>query len=119
MKERGLSTFVEVPLEWGEENQRSECHPWSTSPNYFFFKTVCGIKPTAPGHRKIEIKPSFGELTKIDAIYPHHLGDITISLTKNGSAIEGEITLPTEMEGEFVWNSKKINLKTGKQKISL
>ncbi len=119
MKERGLTTFVEVPLEWGEENQRSECHPWSSSPNYYFFRTVCGIRPTEPGHRKIEISPSLGELNRIDAIYPHHLGDIEINLTKNGSGIEGEITLPTDMEGYFSWNSKKINLKPGKQKISI
>jgi hypothetical protein len=119
MKERGLTSFVEVPLEWGEENQRSECHPWSSSPNYYFFRTVCGIRPTAPGHWKIEISPYFGEITRIDAIYPHHLGDIVISLSKNRSGIEGEVTIPTEMEGDFIWNSKKINLKPGKQKISL
>ena len=45
MKERGMTTFAEVPLEWGEDKQRSECHPWSSSPDYFFFRTVCGIKP--------------------------------------------------------------------------
>ncbi len=119
MKERGLTTFVEVPLEWGEENQRSECHPWSSSPNYYFFRTVCGIRPVTPGHRKIEIAPSLGELTKIDATYPHHLGNISISLVKKGSGIEGELTLPPGMNGDFIWNSKKISIKAGKQKISL
>lgn len=119
MKERGLTTFVEVPLEWGEENQRSECHPWSSSPNYFFFRTVCGIRPATSGHRKIEIAPSLGKLTEIDAIYPHHLGNIVISLIKKDSGIEGEITLPSGMEGDFIWNSKKISIKAGKQKISL
>lgn len=119
MKDKGLTTFVEVPLEWGEENQRSECHPWSSSPNYFFFRTVCGIRPEAPGHRKIEISPSFGELTGIKAIYPHHLGNIVISLTKKGSAIEGEVTLPPDMEADFIWITKKITLKAGKQKIIL
>jgi hypothetical protein len=117
MKERGLTTFVEVPLEWGEENQRSECHPWSSSPNYFFFRTICGIRPVLPGHRKIEISPSFGELTKINANYPHHLGNIVIRLTKKGSAIEGEVTLPPGMEADFIWNSKIISLKAGKQMI--
>ena len=119
MKERGLTTFVEVPLEWGEENQRSECHPWSSSPNYYFFRTVCGIRPATPGHRKIEIAPSLGDLKGIYAIYPHYLGNIVIHLTKRGSGIKGEVTLPPDMEGEFVWNSIKINLKAGKPKISL
>ncbi|HUX96999.1 MAG TPA: alpha-L-rhamnosidase N-terminal domain-containing protein [Bacteroidales bacterium] len=117
MKERGLTTFVEVPLEWGEENQRSECHPWSSSPDFYFFRTVCGIRPAAPGHRSVEISPSFGELTRIEAIYPHHLGNIEINLIKKESGIEGEIILPQGMKGDFIWRTKKITLKPGKQKI--
>jgi alpha-L-rhamnosidase len=119
MKKRGMTTFAEVPLEWGEENQRSECHPWSSSPNYFFFRTVCGIKPLTPGHREIEIAPSFGSLTWIDAIYPYHLGNIEISLKRNGSKIEGQITIPAGMKAYFIWGTKRTELKEGKQLISL
>ncbi|HAM09518.1 MAG: hypothetical protein A2X04_11245 [Bacteroidetes bacterium GWF2_41_9] len=119
MKERGLTTFVEVPLEWGEENQRSECHPWSSSPNYFFFRTVCGIRPVTPGHREIEIAPSFGNLSRINAIYPHHLGNIEFNLTKKGTGVVGEIALPSDMKGDFIWGSEKLSLKAGKQKINL
>ncbi|MBK8882016.1 MAG: hypothetical protein IPN67_06390 [Bacteroidales bacterium] len=118
MMERGMTTFAEVPLEWGEENQRSECHPWSSSPDYFFFRTVCGIIPLAPGHRKIEIAPSFGDLNRIDAVYPHHLGNIEISLTKNGSKIEGYVTVPEGIKASFLWGAKKMYLKEGKQFIS-
>jgi alpha-L-rhamnosidase len=118
MKERGMTTFAEVPLEWGEENQRSECHPWSSSPNYFFFSTVCGIKTLAPGHRVIEIAPSFGDLTRIDAVYPHNLGNIEISLTKQGSKIEGYVTVPHGIKASLIWGTEKSVLKEGKQFVS-
>lgn len=118
MKERGLTTFVEVPLEWGEENQRSECHPWSSAPNYHFFRTVCGIVPTSPGHRTINISPSFGNLNHIRATYPHQLGNIVIDLKKEGVKVWGEFLIPEGIKAQFVWADKKVELKEGKQNIS-
>jgi hypothetical protein len=117
MLDRGMTTFAEVPLEWGEENQRSECHPWSTSPNYFFFRTVCGIKPLTAGHKMIEIAPNFNTLTQIKAIYPHYLGNIEVDLKRNGSKIDGEIIIPEGIQATFIWGGKKTVLKPGKQHI--
>ena len=119
MKERGMTTFAEVPLEWGEENQRSECHPWSSAPNYFFFRTVCGIRPTTPGFAKVTISPEFGELTKISASYPHHKGKIEMNLTRKQNLVYGELTIPDGMEATFIWGNKIVNMKTGKQTINL
>ncbi len=119
MKERGMTTFAEIPLEWGEENQRSECHPWSTAPDYFFFRTICGIHPTTAGHRTVEIAPSFGELTNIKAVYPHPLGNIELDLRRVGSRVEGTISTPNEMQCTFVWGKQKLNLKDGKQNIKM
>lgn len=119
MKERGMTTFAEVPLEWGEENQRSECHPWSTSPNYYFFRTVCGIQPTSAGHRTVEIAPSFGELNTIKAVYPHHTGNIEMNLARKDSKVEGLVTIPEGMKATFVWGGQTIRLKQGKQTIRL
>ncbi len=119
MKDRNMSGFAEVPLEWGEENQRSECHPWSSSPNVFLFKTVCGINPTSTGHKTVEIAPSFGELTSIKAVYPHPLGNIELDLRKVGSGVEGTIATPNDMQCTFVWNGQKQKLQGGKQNIKL
>ena len=119
MKDRRMSGFAEVPLEWGEENQRSECHPWSSSPNVFLFKTVCGINPISAGHKSVEINPSFGELTQIKAVYPHCLGNIELDLKRNSTKIEGQITIPSGMEATFVWGKQKVALKSGKQLIKL
>jgi hypothetical protein len=119
MKERGMTTFAEVPLEWGEENQRSECHPWSTAPEYFFFRTVCGIQPLSPGFKTIEIAPSFGELTQIKAVYPNNKGNIELDLKRTGSKVDGTVILPEGMKASFVWGAQKINIKAGIQTISL
>jgi alpha-L-rhamnosidase len=119
MKDRGMTTFAEVPLEWGEENQRSECHPWSSSPNYFFFRTVCGIKPIAPGYKVVEIAPEFGNLTRINAVYPHWLGNIEMNLVSTGPGVKGEITIPEGMKAVFKWKNRQLTLKAGKQKIEL
>lgn len=119
MMDRNMSTFAEVPLEWGEENQRSECHPWSSSPNVFLFKTVCGIRPVSAGHKTVEIAPSFGELTSIKAIYPHPLGNIELDLRKVDSRVEGTIVTPKEMQCTFVWGNQKQSLRGGKQNIRM
>jgi len=119
MKDRGMTTFAEVPLEWGEENQRSECHPWSTSPNYFFFRTVCGIIPVAPGHRMVEIAPEFGNFTRINAVYPHWMGNIEMNIVPTGTGVKGEITIPEGMKAVFKWKNSQITLKAGKQVIDI
>ncbi|NEW85501.1 MAG: hypothetical protein GZ094_24495, partial [Mariniphaga sp.] len=117
MKDRGMTTFAEVPLEWGEENQRSECHPWSTSPNYFFFRTICGIQPSSAGHKTVEIAPIFGELIQIKAVYPHHLGNIELDLKRNGLIVEGSVTIPEGIKASFIWGAHKTDLKPGRQRI--
>jgi hypothetical protein len=119
MKERGMTTFAEVPLEWGEENQRSECHPWSSSPNYFFFRTMCGIMPLEPGHKKVEIAPFFGELKKIKAVYPHHSGNIELEFYRDKAELKGKISIPKGMRAVLKWNGKKIKLTTGQQEVKM
>jgi alpha-L-rhamnosidase len=119
MKERGMTTFAEVPLEWGEENQRSECHPWSSSPNYFFFRTMCGIMPLEPGHKKVEIAPFFGEFKKIKAVYPHHSGNIELEFYRDKAELKGKISIPKGMRAVLKWNGKKIKLTTGQQEVKM
>ena len=44
----GLTTFAEQP-----EPTRSDCHAWSSSPNYDFLATICGIMPGSPGFASV------------------------------------------------------------------
>ncbi len=111
----GLTTFTEIPVTW--ERQRSDCHPWSTGPNIHFFKSLCGIKPLKPGYNKVEIKPVFAHLERIDAVMPHPKGNIEIHLTKNGNKAQGEIVLGDGMTGRFIYGSQEFVLTGGMNKI--
>lgn len=115
MLKNGLTTFAENP-----DPTRSDCHAWSASPNYDFLATICGITPAAPGFRKVQVKPQLGALQQATGKMPHPDGEIQVSLEKNGTqGIHAEITLPATLTGSFIWNSKTLPLKGGRQVIRL
>jgi alpha-L-rhamnosidase len=115
MIKNGLTTFAENP-----DPARSDCHAWSSSPNYDFLATICGIVPATPGFASVRIQPALGELVQAEGIMPHPAGDIQVSLQRKGEkGIEADISLPGSLSGEFIWNGKTVKLKGGKQKISL
>ncbi len=110
----GLTTFAEKP-----DPSRSDCHAWSASPNYDFLATIAGIEPASPGFKTVKIEPHLGTLTQIEGKMPHPAGTIFFQLKRKGnSGIEGEITLPENLNGTFIWNGKTLNL-TGKTKLDL
>lgn len=119
MLKRGMTTFSEVPLSWGEKDQRSECHPWSTVPNYFFFRITCGIKTLTPGFSNLVIEPNPGQLSRIEAIYPHPKGELKMNLKFSNKQVEGSITLPDNIQVTFKWQKKSIPLHLGINKIQL
>ncbi len=111
----GLTTFAENP-----DPTRSDCHAWSSSPNYDFFATICGIVPSAPGFSSVRIEPALGELKQATGTMPHPDGMITVALERKGKeGISADITLPQNLTGDFVWKGKTIKLKGGKQTIIL
>jgi len=115
MLKNGLTTFAEKP-----DPTRSDCHAWSASPEYDFLATICGIMPDAPGFKKVKIEPALGELTEVKGSMPVPDGMITVILTrKNKNGIEGEISLPENISGRFIWQGKEIQLHGGKQKINV
>jgi hypothetical protein len=112
----GLTTFAENP-----EPTRSDCHAWSASPIYDFLATVCGIMPDAPGFQKVRIEPFLGELKEIKGTMPSPNGIISITLKRKNKTrgIEGEVTLPENLNGKFIWHGTEIPLQGGKQKINI
>ena len=114
MLENGLTTFAEKP-----DPTRSDCHAWSASPEYDFLATICGIMPDAPGFKRVRIEPALGELTQVKGLMPIPAGTITVMLTRrnNKNGIEGEITLPKNVSGRFIWQGKELPLHGGEQKI--
>lgn len=110
----GLTTFKEIP----SKAARSDTHPWSTSPLYYYFDIICGIKALAPGYRSVEIAPSPGKLTFIKASMPVPSGTIVLDLKKDGkTGISGIISLPENTTGTFIWGTRQIPLKGGQQTI--
>ncbi len=111
----GLTTFAENP-----DPTRSDCHAWSSSPDYDFLATICGIIPASPGFASVRVEPALGELTQAAGTMPHPYGDISVSLKRVGTnGIVAQINLPANLPGEFIWKGKTVKLTGGKQIISL
>lgn len=114
MVDIGLTTFAETP-----DPTRSDCHAWSASPVYYFLSLVSGIKPASPGFKSVRIEPNFGSLKSIDATMPHKLGTIHVKLQKDKNSLRGEVTLPINLDGVFIWNGVESQLKGGINKIDI
>ncbi len=111
----GLSTFAETPGE-----TRSDCHGWSASPEYDFLATLCGITPSSPGFRSVNIAPAPGPLREINALMPHPDGLIRVELTRRGAhGIVARISLPAPLRGDFIWEGHRVPLHAGEQIIRL
>jgi len=118
MMDNNLTTFTEVALT-GNRTQRSDCHPWSCSPNIHFFRTICGIQPVAEGFKKVIIAPCPGKLKTINANLVHPNGEILMKLNFINSSVKGEITVPEKMTIEFFWKGKIQELSFGLNRINL
>jgi hypothetical protein len=109
----GLTTFAENP-----DPTRSDCHAWSSSPNYDFLATICGIVPDSPGFGTVRIEPAMGELTDVSAKMPHPNGEIRVRLKRKSDAgIDADISLPKGLTGKFIWRGKIWPLREGDQHI--
>ena len=111
----GLTTFAENP-----EPTRSDCHAWSSSPNYHLLSLVCGVMPADYGFKKVRIEPNLGSLNEAFGKVPHPAGNIEVAIRKNEyGKLDANITLPTGVDGVFVFKGQEIELKSGKNNISL
>lgn len=110
----GLTTFAET-----QEPTRSDCHAWSSSPNFDLLATVCGVEPSMPGFAAVRVEPHPGYLHRVCGTVPHPAGDISVELDCQGDRISGIVSLPGGLTGEFVWKGKKMQLSSGENLINL
>jgi alpha-L-rhamnosidase len=103
MLKEGATTFWEKynPQETGVQHlamyqrpyRKSLCHAWGASPIYLLGKYFIGVKPTAPGYSKFEIRPVLADLKWMDGTVPTPHGQIKVHMdlkTIKVSASEGD-----------------------------
>jgi len=111
MLQLGLTSAPENP-----EPTRSDTHAWAAHPNYGLLATVLGVRPASAGFRTVTIAPALGPLRRAGGRVPHPLGDIDVSLEREGvGGVRAEITLPPGLTGAFEWKGQRRALHTGRQ----
>jgi len=114
MLDLGATTFWELydPREKGEEHLamygrtygRSLCHAWGASPIYLLGRYYLGVKPTAPGFSRYEVRPATGGLKWMLGTVPTPQGEITVDVR------DGKVTVTGCAAGEGVlhWNGRSV-----------
>jgi alpha-L-rhamnosidase len=110
----GLTTFAETP-----GNPRSDCHAWSAHPLIDLLATVAGVEPASPGFARVRIAPHLGDLHTLDASMPTPHGTVAASYRVVDGKLTADLTLPSGISGDFVWNGRSVALHAGTQHLVL
>jgi len=114
-----LSTWAER-ADQPDNPSRSDCHAWSASPNYHLFRIVLGIRPDAPGFRKVLIEPALGDIKSVRGNIPHPDGCIEVSYnTLDNGVLLVSVGLPPTVSGIFVWKERSYPLVGGENQIEI
>ncbi len=97
---------------------RSDCHGWGSHPLYHFNATLLGIRPSAPGFRKVLFAPNPGPLCRLAGTVPHPEGIISAEFSLDKTGFSGKITLPGKLSGVFRFGGRAQNLHPGKNIIN-
>lgn len=112
MIRNGMTTTAETP-----EPTRSDSHAWAAHPNYQLLATVLGIRPAAPGFKRISIAPALGDLKVASGTMPHPAGEISVSYRQQKNTLFAEVTLPEPVSGQFQWGGANLTLRGGTNSI--
>jgi hypothetical protein len=112
MLSRGLTTFAERYEKPGDPT-RSDCHAWSSSPNFEIFRTVLGIDSAAPGFQKVRLRPFLGKLERVSGSIPHPWGEVAVEFERTGGTLRVRVKLPQTVAGEFSWRGVQRDLGPG------
>jgi alpha-L-rhamnosidase len=112
MMNDGLSTWAETP-----EPTRSDSHAWSAHPTFDLLHLVAGIRPSKPHFSALTIAPAPGNLTRFQAVYPHRLGNISVTMIQESGKDNFEFVIPSGLPSEFVWKGHTFPLHEGQQTL--
>jgi alpha-L-rhamnosidase len=106
---------------WPEEPDpsRSDTHGWSAHPTSGLLTYVAGIRPAAPGFKKVRIAPALGALKSLDAAMAHPSGLIETRYRMSGQRLRAIIRLPEGLSGDFEWGGKTVKLRSGNNRMNL
>ncbi len=110
--DQGCTTWPEQPGE-----TRSDCHAWSSSPNYHLPSLIAGIRPAAPGFREVSVRPADLADFPYVAIVPTPHGEITVDCAVGGGELVYTITLPEGVTGQFSLRDNFEDLRAGTQVV--
>jgi hypothetical protein len=96
MLDMNSTTWWETP-----DEPRSDCHAWSSTPTYRLMSEVLGVRPTAPGFAKVEIRPFAGPLTWAEGTVPTPKGDLRVRWER-GDAFTLTADVPEGIEATVV-----------------
>jgi hypothetical protein len=111
---QGFKTPVEMP-----EPSRSDCHAWGAHPIFHLHATIAGVRPAAPGFRKVRIAPQPGTLASIDTVLPHPRGSVAARMRFAGGRVDATVVLPPGTTGVFEWGGKARRLRAGSQRVRM
>ena len=116
MLDQGLTTWAET----SSPDVRSDCHAWSSHPNFHLLATVAGIESAAPGFKRVRIQPAPGPLQHVRASMPHPAGTISVDFTRTGaSGLTAKISLPEGIAGRLIWHGMEYPLQQGSQTLQI
>lgn len=81
-----------------EAYSRSECHAWGSLILYELPSITLGVRPAAPGYRKVRIAPVTGYLTSASGIVKTPLGSIRVSWKIEGETFKIDYEVPQNIE---------------------
>jgi len=92
----GLMLDNEATSCWEKwDRHTSLCHGWSAAPAMILPAYVLGVRPTAPGFRRFEVRPRPGDLTAARGRVPAPPGDIDVAWERRGEGrLRCEVTVP-------------------------
>jgi len=81
----------------------------------------CCRYPTraAPGFSRVRISPHLQGIHQLEASMPSRTGDIRVGYQFKDDHWTATVTLPPELNGEFVWKGKTSTLHSGSQTLNL
>lgn len=75
--------------EYWEKNPRSHCHDMMGHILEWYYDGIAGIRPLAPGFRKVLVKPYLpATMDRAEAVYHSVSGDIHVSMVRSSGQVD-------------------------------